>query len=773
MQEDDYKMDMPDGSGAYEDGTGAPAGGGFSLDDILAEYKQTVSERPRENESRSERSRRIVMQALDQTINEASFSSIDELVGHEAAPTPPPEDETVRIYTPRSAAQPTLEPEPDGEYETLERGEAQSGGPRLVYDGREYTIRNLVDSDEREQYAAKDYPEPELSEDDEDSVEDGDGSRAGRFETKQNEGPRERFLSPIVAMLALIAIRRGQRKRAETQSPTIEAEDEDIPEMEPERAAKLYASQAHSLKLRSRLAAAVSLVMVYITFAWYSVLPLFGALGNSMRAVSMTLLIMQLTVMVIGLDVLTSGVMAVVRARPGFDSLVAAACIFSLLDAAATASMNIEDYGLPFCAVSALALTFSILGGYFTCRGYKSSFRLLTKSKKLLPMASVRTPAGASLLRYERDTRGFITRGEEADLGEYVYSMLAPLLFALALVLGLLAGLGHGRPKTALHCVSALMSVGCAFSGALCFALPFAITARRMFHSGCAVAGWSGAREIGKSRSIIITDSDVFPPGTVEIAGIRILEGAFTDKVIGYTGSVVAASGSGLAQSFSELIRKQGYSISRVENFAPHDGGGMTAMVNGESVYVGSTGFMNLMGIRVPQKLSTKSSVFTAINGSLVGIFTMNYKPVASVQRALAVLLRSKCQPVFALRDFNITPMMIKKKFRMPTDMFEFPSYTERFELSAALPEQTVKPAAVSLRENMASLVELSDRGRRLYSAARMGAGISAAGSVVGLILMFLLCWTGAFDSATASNALLFMLLWLLPTLVISFGLQR
>ena len=136
MQEDDYKMDMPDGSGAYEDRTGAPAGGGFSLDDILAEYKQTVSERPRENESRSELSRRIVMQALDQTINEASFSSIDELVGHEAAPTPP-EDETVRIYTPRSAAQPPLEPGPDGEDETLERGEAQSGGPRLVYDGRE------------------------------------------------------------------------------------------------------------------------------------------------------------------------------------------------------------------------------------------------------------------------------------------------------------------------------------------------------------------------------------------------------------------------------------------------------------------------------------------------------------------------------------------------------------------------------------------------------------------------------------------------------------
>ena len=769
MQQDDFKMDMqkpalPDTDPPESEPDAGP--GGFSLDDILAEYKQTVSNEPRKNESRRERSRRIVMQALDQTVNEASFSSIDDLIGQEMPPAPS-EEETVRIYTPRSAAG----AQPEGETEDGGDGEAvKAQGPRLVYDGREYTIRNLVDSDEREQYAAKDYPEPELSDEEEDENEE----RAEREESRRRrEDAKERFLSPIVAMLALIALRRGQRRRADTQSPTIDDEDEDVPEMAPERAAKLYASQAHSLRLRSRLSTAVSLVMIYITFAWNSFLPLFGALGNSLRAASITLLIMELTVMVIGLDVLTSGVMSAVRGKPGFDSLVAAACVVSLIDAAMLASANTEDYGLPFCAVSAVSLTFSIWGGYFTCRGYKSSFRLLAKSKKLLPMSAVRTQHGASLLRYERDIYGFITRGEEADLSEYVYSMLAPLLFVLALVLGLLASVGHKQPRAALHCVSMLMSVGCAFSGAICFALPFAITARRMFHSGCAVAGWSGAREIGKSRSIIITDGDVFPPGTVEIANIRILEGAFTDKVISYTGSVVAASGSGLAQSFSELIRKNGYSINRVEHFAPHDGGGMTAMVNGESVYVGSTGFMNLMGIRVPQKLSTKSSVFTAINGSLVGIFTMNYKPVASVQRALAVLLRSKCRPVFALRDFNITPVMIKKKFRMPTDLFEFPAYTERFELSAAQPDEGVKPAAVSLRENMASLVELSDRGGRLYTAARIGAGISAAGSVVGLVLLFILCWTGAFESASASNALLFMLLWFLPELVISLGLQR
>ena len=757
MREDDYKKD----EGPPGEGGGEGARGAFSLEDILAEYGRTAPDKPRESEGPGESGRRIVMQALDQRVNGASFSSIDQFIEHQARQS----DGAGQTDTRGGARE-----GPGGVAETDEKAresaEPEARDPGAVYDGREYTVRGLVDSDEREKYAAKDYPEPELP-----AGGDGDEDTGGGAAREKNA--QERFLSPVVAMLALIALRRGQRQSAEAQSPTTEGEDEDVPEMAPERAARLYAAQSGALKMRARLASAVSLVMVYITFAWDSALPLFGALGNSMRAVSITLLIMELTVMVIGLDVLTCGVMAAARARPGLDSLVAAACVFTLLDAAVTASMNVEDWGLPFCAVPASSLTFSIWGGYFTCRGYKSSFRLLTKTERLLPMAGVSTRSGAALSRYERDTRGFITRGEEADLSEYVYSMLAPMLFALAVVLGLLAGVGSKQPKAMLHCVSALMSVGCSFSGALCFALPFATAARRMFHSGCAVAGWSGTREIGKSRSVIITDGDLFPPGTVEIAGTRILEGAAGARVISYTGSVVAASGSGLAQCFSELMRKNGYSINKVENFSAHDGGGMTAMVNGESVYVGSTGFMNLMGIRVPQKLSTKSSVFTAVNGSLVGIFKINYKPAASVQRALAALLRSKCRPVFALRDFNVTPVMIKKKFRMPTDRLEFPSYTERFELSALQPDGGVKPAAVSLRENMASLVELSDRGRRLYTVSRVGAGISAAGSVLGVLLSFGLLWTGAFENASAPNALIFMLLWLMPSLVMSYGLQR
>ena len=598
--------------------------------------------------------------------------------------------------------------------------------------------------------------------------EDLTGGRAGK-------GGGERFLSPLLALLALVALRRGQRTKGEEQAPTEDTEDRDVPEMEPGRAVRLYSGQALSMRLRGRLALAMTLVMIYLSFAWYSSLPLLGALKNSAGTVALTLLVFEMTVMVIGLDVVTSGIMALVRRRPNFDSLAAASCVLSMLDAAVIAAADLPELGIPFCAVSALTLTCCIWGGSLTCRGYRSGFKLLAMSKNLsvLTGESGVTSSGVALLKSKRSVKGFISRSEEADLPEYVYSVLTPAALALAIVLGLLASVGRGRAFAAVHCISVIAAAAGAFSGAVCFALPFSITARRLFQSGAAIAGWSGTRDIGKSRQVVICDNDVFPQGTVDISSIRILEGAFTDKVISYTGSVIAASGSGLAQPFSDLIRRNGYSISRVENFTPHDGGGMAAVVNGESVYVGSTGFMNLMGIRIPQKLTTPSSVYTAINGALVGIFLLNYKPIASVQDALVLLLRSGREPVFAIRDFNITPMMIKKKFHLPTDEFDFPSYSERYRISGAQPDGSSKIAAVISRDGMGPLVDAADRGRRLFTAVRTGTALSAAGTALGVLLMFLLCWTGAFDSATASNVLVFMLLWLVPTLVIGWGLQR
>ena len=75
---------------------------------------------------------------------------------------------------------------------------------------------------------------------------------------------------------------------------------------------------------------------------------------------------------------------------------------------------------------------------------------------------------------------------------------------------------------------------------------------------------------------------------------------------------------------------------------------------------------------------------------------------------------------------------------------------------------------AILGRSGMGPLVDVAETGRKLYNACRLGTVISLAGTVIGLLTMFLLCRAGSYDTATAGNVLSYMLLWALPVAILS-----
>ena len=278
-------------------------------------------------------------------------------------------------------------------------------------------------------------------------------------------------------------------------------------------------------------------------------------------------------------------------------------------------------------------------------------------------------------------------------------------------------------------------------------------------------------RSVGKH--LIVTDKDLFTARNISIEDIRILDGAFPDKVISYTGSVIVASGSCLATVFTDLMQRNNCTLMPVESFTCNESGGLTALVNGEEVLVGSSAFMNLKGVHLPQQLNAKNAVFTSINGLFVASFKIKYVPVQSVQNALFGLLRTKIAPIFAVRDFNITPLMLSQKFKMSTDGFDFPAYSKRYAMSAAEPSDYTQTAGIVARDGLGPLVSVAGLGRQLYSTVRICVILALLCTVIGVVLMFALCAIGAFDSATVGNLLVYMVLWLVPVILLNFSLKR
>lgn len=612
--------------------------------------------------------------------------------------------------------------------------------------------------------------------DDDDDVRSYDiGGEEEHYASPDSEnGPvprknRARMPGPVLGFLATLGVK---LKNAQTAGEAVSIEDaEELgEEMPPKKAAKYYAGNVNSLRIRFRLSLLPALALLWVSLG----LPAFGALGSDLKVTSLACLVMQLAVVMLGLDVFTAGIMSLVRGKPGMWSLVAVANIAAALDAAIAYAVGEAGWGFPMCAAATVSMVFAIGGSLLEARALRFSCKaqeLAEDPVTVTAESGIEGRDGTLLIKSRRGTSGWLHRCEEPDETENVYSTAGPWLLLASIVLALIATVATKRWTYFFRILAACTCAAAPAGMFIACPLPYFLLALRSFRRGAAVAGWPGMRDIGRSLGMVITDSDLFPSGSVKIDSIRVLATSQPEKIIADAASVIIASGGGLSGIFSDLLARNGYAMRRVENFCCHEGGGLTALIAGEEVLCGSVAFMRLMGIMVPQKLAGKTSVFVAINGELSGIFNIEYTPVPSVGKGLRGCLRHRRAPVFAVRDFLVTPLMLSKKFGVPAEGFDFPLFSARYAISSIQPDEGSPICALLGREGLGAYMEIAGCGRRCFLSAELGTMLSAVGSVVGVLLAFALYTFGG--GLTVGWTLALMCLWTLPSVIVSIASAR
>lgn len=600
-----------------------------------------------------------------------------------------------------------------------------------------------------------------------------DYAEAGDYEAGKDEEPKpkrcerrktrsfsELVVTPFISALALIALKVQQSKLPLSFSAD---DDEELgEELPPEKASRFYESFIGGLHIRVRIAFVLSLVLTYISFG----LPVTGAM-NATAVKSAVCLILLLAVMICGLDIMTSGLIAIAHRRPNANTLITLSALFCVIDGF-LAACGVKSTKLPFCAIPALTISFSLLGSLLNCRSSRIVFNTVSSSRKPYTVTAETsvTGDGVTILKSRMTTKGFVRRTEEAGPDETVYGVMAPYLIVIALLLSLISAAVSKSFAQFAHILSGIFVCAAPLAILLTYPLANFVSAKTLIKSGSAIAGWSGIYDIGKCRHMIITDFDLFPKGSVTISQTRIFAGMKPEKVVSLAGSMIAASGSALSPAFAELMKQGKGSLLRVENFRCHEGGGLIAMVDGVEVYCGSASFMHLMGVHLPDMFKIKNCVYVSEGDTICGMFQMEYTPVDSVRDALYMLMRSDRHPVFAVRDFNITPQLLSVKYDIPTDGFDFPSFAQRYEISGAEPSEASKPAALVSREGLGAFVRLAEHAKGLYTRVRVSVMLSVMSTVIGMIVMFILSLTG---QMTVTAALSFLLVWLIPVLIIGF----
>lgn len=587
-----------------------------------------------------------------------------------------------------------------------------------------------------------------------------------RERRERKSGLAEKLAGPLVRFLATRKAREKLREQEASAWPT-PVDIRQTPELPPRKAARYYGSQVYPLGTRLYILLFLTLVLAWIGFRF----PLAGQLCQNTRMQAAVSLVFLLTAMLCALDVVSTGIRQIFRLQPSLQALCAASCLASCLDALLVA-FGLGS-SLPFCAVSAASLAAALWGEKLECIAQDVNLSTAAQSRESSILSAEEDGDGLhTLVRSDRAHDGIVRRSEEPNCLQDVYAAAAPILLVAAPLLAVLSVLGRSWVGL-FHNLSAYLAVCSNMSGFLGFALPYLMAVLRLRRSGAAIAGWSGCADIGRSHRVIIKDTDLFPPGTIRLEQINILADVNAEKVVSYTVSMLARSGSSVTEAFSDLMQYRRYSLVTVEEFNCHDGGGFSAYIHNEHVLVGSQGFLNLMGIRLPQDLHAESSVCIAISNELVGVFDLTYGAAPGVRKALDLLLLGRVQPVFAIRDFNITPLTIQSIFHIPAINFEFPSFRERYRLSSLFGSDETPPAAVLLRPNVRCAVETADRGRRLYTACIAAAALSVFGVVLGLLIVFLSLRSGGTAALGAGRLLLYSLLWLLPMFGLAYWTLR
>ncbi len=539
------------------------------------------------------------------------------------------------------------------------------------------------------------------------------------------------------------------------------------PDLPPAELARRYQRGLRSLRIRMVLAFLLCVPMAGLTLAPMAGLPLPPELTPRLQ--TLALAGMLVLVMLLGVDVLARGLFRLFRLQMGMDTLLVFSCAAVLADALTMEALDPREGQLPYCALAALAVALLLRGTWLKRRGQRLACRTAASAAQpyLVTLDEGKWNGRGTYAKWSGNTAGFGRQMQAPDGAERIFFVLCPLLFVACLALSLVASVGHGAPERLLWCLSATLTAAASLSGALCFGMPWYRLSLRLSKSGAAIAGWDGVTATGGS-GILLTDTDLFPPGCVALNGIKVFGDFPVDKVVACAATLIRDSGSGLDKIFHDLLRSQGCVYRRCSDFCCHEGGGLSAEIRGEQILVGSASFMHLMEIRLPQGLNVKNAVFCAIDGELAGIFALSYSLHGLVEPSLNALIRNRVVPVLATRDFNLIPAMLRQRFKLPVDKMEFPPVERRVDLSSEDQEHSAILTAVLCREGVGPYSEAVVGAARLRRAVRVSAALAGLGAAVGVVLGFYLTFMGAYASLSPANLLIFLVMWLVPTPLIS-----
>lgn len=469
---------------------------------------------------------------------------------------------------------------------------------------------------------------------------------------------------------------------------------------------------------------------------------------------------------VLGREVFFYAVEKLLTLKVTYELLTALLCLAAATDTAISflSASRASSAALPLHSIAALSMTCALFGRSMLFKALYDSFRVVALGN---PPYIVTTTAGGAAKR-SGPVDGFTVTAQREDISGRWQTIVLPVILAGTVVFSILSTIEVHNAQLYFWNLSAVLSGANALAFPLIYSMPLRLLTRRFAKNGSALAGWRGADTIRRSNCLVLTDTDLFPPGTVTLNGLKIF-GEESGKVFSYAATMAHASESGLSRLFDNLLEQEGGKLEILSDLNYYEEGGVGGTIHGESVLFGTASFFRKMGITLPHGLKLHTGVFLAVDGTLIAIFAVKYMAAENVDWALHALHHAHITPVLAVRDGNITPALLKRKFDTDARAV-YPQLSTRLALSE---KDGKHPCALIYREGLMPFAELAVGSKRLCRAVRFGNVISLLASISGALLTFYMSFVASYTQFTPFTMLVFMALWTVAALADSMFIDK
>ena len=517
-----------------------------------------------------------------------------------------------------------------------------------------------------------------------------------------------------------------------------------------------------------KLQAAIFLSLLVVLIAAASTLMYaFGMVQeNRMRLMVFGQFFAMLVSALLGYNQLIEGAASLLRKKFTLNTMLLVTFLVCCVDGV----LCLKQLRVPCCAAFSLEVLMSLWAAYHKRTHETAQMDTMRKASRLegVAVSADYLDGKRGLLRKEGQVEDFMdhyTAPVRPEKNLNTYSMIAMFIaFAIGIFAGVMDGFSAGVQVAAVSLLAAVPAT--AF---ISHSRPMLILQRRLHRLGTVLCGWQGVEGLSGKVIFPVNFRDMYSADALRLNGVKYFGAREPEQVASYAAAVVRADHCGLTELFHQVLDSCNGRFYDAEELEHFENGGMSGVVEGEKVLLGSASFMKEMGVEVPENVRMSYAVYVAIAGELSGLFAVSYEKTASAAAGLSTLTSYRgLQCVMTGDDFMVTYGFLKSKFGIKPKRFLLPDYPLRDALRQVQPEADARCLLLTTATGLAPVAYGVTGARVLKNACRMGTVLHIVGGAVGLAMMILLVILGALELLTPANMFLYQLVWMIPAFLVT-----